>query len=88
MGEQIKFQEKPLDVGKWTTLIIVGLSKVPHEKRNQYLLDKVEKIRSALGTNNSTICKVVIETYSSAKELSSQMLSILDKEGVEKQFFN
>jgi hypothetical protein len=64
MGEIVAFQDKPLKVGQWTTLIIVGFCKVSHERRNQHIRDKVEMAKSVLGTKNSAIGKVVIETFS------------------------
>jgi hypothetical protein len=73
MGEHITFRGKhkrELHVGAWTTLIVIGFSKMPHEELNQYILDKVEKVKSALATRNSEIGKVIIETFSDEKELS------------------
>ena len=79
LGERIVFQGKELEVGNSTTLIILGFSKLQHLKHNQYILEKVEKAKSALGTKNCEIGKVVIETYSDKENLLSLLTSLLDQ---------
>lgn len=79
MGEKVVFQGNELEVGNWTTLIVLGFSKLQHLKHNQYILEKVEKVRAALGTKNCEIRKIVIETYSDKGELSSRLMSLLDQ---------
>ena len=79
MGEKIVFRDKELEVGNKTILIVVGFSKVPHPKHNQYILEKVEKAKSALDTKNSKIRKVLIETYSDRDNLQTVLQSLLDK---------
>jgi hypothetical protein len=79
MGERVVFQGKELEVGNSTTLIVLGYSKLHHPKHNQYILEKVEKARFALGTKNCGIGKVMIETYSDKDKLSILLTSILDK---------
>jgi hypothetical protein len=78
MGERLAFQRRELEVGSKTILIVLGFSKVPHPKHNQYILEKVEKVKSALGTKNSMIGKVVIETFPNEKELPMQLQSLLE----------
>jgi hypothetical protein len=78
MGEKVAFQGRELEVGSKTVLIVVGFSKVPHPKHNQYILEKVEKVKSALGTKNSQIGKVVIETFSDEKKLPMRVQSLLE----------
>ena len=79
IGEKLAFQGRELEVGNKTILIVVGFSKVPHPKHNQYILEKVEKARSALGTKNCEIRKVVIESYSDKDKLPTLLMSLLDK---------
>ena len=79
VGDQINFREKSLLVGVWTTLIIVGFSRVSHEKRNQHILAKVERIKPSLSSKNSSIGKVIIKTYSDETKLSPLLLYELDK---------
>jgi hypothetical protein len=79
MGDQIYFREKPLFVGRWTTLMIVGFSKEPHVKRNQHILAKVERIKPALSSKNSSIGKVIIKTFSDEAKLPALLLYELDK---------
>lgn len=55
VGDQINFRDESLLVGRWTTLLIVGFSKEPHVKRNQHILAKVERIKPALSSKNSSI---------------------------------
>ena len=77
IGERVVFQGKELEVGNSTALMVLGYSKLQHPKHNQYILEKVEKAKSALGTNNSRIGKIVIETYSDKNQLSALLLSLL-----------
>ncbi len=79
MGEKVAFQGRELEVGNKTILIVLGFSKVPHLKHNQYILEKVEKARSALDTKNSKIRKVLIETYSDKDNLHTLLQSLLDQ---------
>jgi hypothetical protein len=79
VGDQISFREKSLFVGRWTTLMIVGSSKEPHVKRNQHILAKVERIKPALSSKNSSIGKVIIKTFSDEAKLPALLLYELDK---------
>jgi hypothetical protein len=79
VGDQINFREKSLSVGRWTTLMIVGFSKEPHVKRNQHILAKVERIKPALSSKNSSIGKVIIKTFSDEAKLPALLLYELDK---------
>ena len=78
MGERVEFQGKELEVGNLTTLLVLGYSKLQHPKHNRYILDKVESAKSALGTKNCKIGKILIETYSNKDKLSSLLTSLLD----------
>jgi hypothetical protein len=79
MGDHIDFREKSLPVGVWTTLMIVGFSKEPHVKRNQHILAKVERIKPALSSKNSSIGKVIIKTFADEAKLPSLIMYELDK---------
>jgi hypothetical protein len=79
MGDQVNFREKSLSVGRWTTLMVVGFSKEPHVKRNQHILSKVERVKSALSSKNASIGKVVIKTFSDEAKLPALLLYELDK---------
>jgi hypothetical protein len=79
IGDQINFREKSLSVGRWTTLLIVGFSKEPHVKRNQHILAKVERIKPALSSKNSSIGKVIVKTFADEAKLSALLLYELDK---------
>jgi hypothetical protein len=79
VGDQINFREKSLLIGRWTTLMIVGFSKEPHVKRNQHILAKVERIKAALGSKNSSIGKVIIKTFTDEAKLPALLLYELDK---------
>jgi hypothetical protein len=79
MGEKVVFQGKELEVGNWTTLIILGFSKLHHLKHNEYILEKVENAKSALGTKNCEIRKIVIETFSDKETLSGVLTPLLQE---------
>ena len=66
-------------VGEWTTLVVLGKSKISHDKRIEHIRDNVEKYKSALSTANSKIGKIVIETFSDENELSELLPSALDR---------
>jgi hypothetical protein len=70
MGEQISFgKERLLAVDEHTSLFVFGKSKVSHEERIQYMLDKVTRFSSNLGTANSNIEKIDLKTFSTEQEL-------------------
>jgi hypothetical protein len=70
MGEQISFgKERLLAVDKDTSLLVFGKSTVSHEERIQYMLDKVKRFRSNMGTANSKIEKIDLKTFSTEQEL-------------------
>ena len=79
MGDQINFRGNSLSVGCWTTLMIVGFSKKPNVKRIQHILARVERVKLALSTNNSSIGNVVIKTFSDEAKLPALLLYELDK---------
>jgi hypothetical protein len=78
-GKHISFKGKELKIGKYTTLIVVGMSKADQDNRNQYFLKRIKKVKAALGTKNSRIGKVVIRTYADRKALSTEVPALLEK---------
>lgn len=79
MGDRVVFQGKEIEVGSSTTLMILGYSKSQHLKHNQYILERVQKAKSALGTKNCEIGKIVIESYSDKASLAGLLKSMLDQ---------
>ena len=78
-GKHILFKGTPLKIGKFTTLIVAGMSQADHEKRNKYLLKRIKKIKAVLGTKNSRIGRVMIKTYADEKELSVELPALLER---------
>jgi hypothetical protein len=78
-GECICFKRKVLDVGNFTTLLVVGIKKTNHKNRNEYILDRVNRVKASLGTQNTKIGKVVIKDYTDEAELLGKFPSLLDK---------
>jgi len=79
MGDQINFRGSSLPVGRWTTLMVVGFSKKPNVKRIQHILARLERLKPALGTKNSSIGHVLIKTFSDEAKLPALLLYELDK---------
>ncbi len=80
VGDYIFFHRKQkITVNKHTTLIVLGKSKISDDKRNKVLRKKIMKVKSKLSTNNSKIGNVVIKSFTDEKELSTLLLSEIDK---------
>ncbi len=78
-GDHINFRDRPLSVGVWTTLIMVSYNKAPNTRRNQYILARVQRVKPALGSKNSSIGKVLIKNFSDEAKLFSLIFYELDK---------
>jgi hypothetical protein len=79
LGDHISFRgERNFSVGEYTTLIVLGKSKVMHKKRNGYLREQGLKIKSSLSTANSAIGNIVIDTFAYEKGLYALLSSVLD----------
>jgi len=78
-GEYICFKRRELHVGDFTTLILVGINKTNHKGRNEIILEKVNRVKNSMGTQNARIKKVVIKTYSDERELLEKLPLLLDK---------
>jgi hypothetical protein len=72
-GEYICFKRKELQVKDFTTLIVVGVNKTNHNDRNKHILDRVNRVKTSLGTQNAKIREVIIKTYTDEKELMMQL---------------
>jgi hypothetical protein len=70
MGEHLSFgKDHPLVVDENTALFVFGKSKFAHAERIDYVLDKVKRFSSNLGTGNAKIKKIDIKTFSTDAEL-------------------
>ena len=74
-GDYVSFKGNKLNIGKYTTLVLAGVSKVDHDSRNQYIEEKVKDIR--ISTMNAEIGNVLIKTYKSTDEMLAQFPSFL-----------
>ena len=74
-GNHVSFKGNKLNVGKFTTLILAGVSKVDHDSRNKHIEEKVKDIR--ISTLNAEIGNVLIKTYKSTDEMLAQFPSLL-----------
>ena len=80
LGDHISFRgERELAVGEYTSLIVLGKSKVTHKKRNEYLREQGMKIKSNLSTANSVIGNIVIETFADERGLYALLSTVLGK---------
>jgi hypothetical protein len=69
-------REKVL-VGEWTTLIIIGKGG-GHDVRNERILKLANKAKSALGTVNSSIGNIVIESFPDSGNLEKTLMEQID----------
>ncbi|MEJ2707367.1 MAG: hypothetical protein P8074_07110 [Anaerolineales bacterium] len=79
---QLTFQGKrTLDVGPWTTLIVlVKSSGKLHEKRRRFIQKKMNLLKSSLKTRNATIDRIVIQPFQGEDELKSKAKELIGKE--------
>jgi hypothetical protein len=77
MGNFTIFGREPLIVDDRTKLVIVGINKVIHKKRNEYIRDRINNFKSSLLTGNSKLGEITIQTYPSGDELLSKLPSKL-----------
>ena len=79
MGSSIHLpKEKIAKVGKWTTLIILGKGE-GHKTRNERILKLADRAKSALGTVNSKIVKIVIESIGEKDNLEELLMKKVDE---------
>ena len=79
MGDHVVFKGKELKVGTGTTLIVIGYNKVRNKKHHEHIREKANNIKPALGTNNSKVGNIWIDTYSDEEKLSTVLTSLLKK---------
>ena len=80
LGDHISFRgEREFQVGEYTTLIVLGKSKVLHRNRNEHLREESMKIKAGLRSANAAIGKIVIEPYADEKGLYTLLSSLLDR---------
>ena len=77
MGNFILFGKEPLIAENRTKLFIVGINKVIHKKRNEYIRDRINNFKSYQLTSNSKLGEITIETYPGGDELLSKLPSKL-----------
>jgi len=73
-----KVDRKKVDVGKWTTLIII-VKGAGHEERNEYILKMVDDAKSALKTVNAGIGHIVIKSFSAKDDLKETLLEQIEE---------
>jgi hypothetical protein len=88
LGEKLTFEGRELEIGEWTTLFVITISIIKRKKLNQYIQEKVEQIKPSLGTNNSKIKNIIIETVESTMELFIWLEPVLEKALAEDLKFN
>jgi len=77
MADKVTFRRKPLDVGVWTTLLILGKGPRRNERRNMHLSDLVEAGRYGLATGNAAIGHVIIESFDGEADLRVRLLEVI-----------
>lgn len=71
LGNGIAFQGKDLQVGKWTTLILMVHGT--HLDRLAFLTEQISLIKLKLKTPNATIGRIIIDTYSKELQLVEKL---------------
>ncbi len=79
MASHVAFGKKhePLDVGQFTTLLVLGNGPKEHEQRNMYLSDLVQTCRVDLATGNAAIGHVIIESFQGEADLKVRLLEMI-----------
>jgi hypothetical protein len=79
LGEGVKFQGKrDLLVGPWTTLVILGRSKLrSHRARVDYLLEQARQIKTGLNAPNALIGQIVIDLFKDESDLLDKLRRII-----------
>jgi hypothetical protein len=75
LGSGVSFQGHPLQVGAWTTLIVLAhLDGTPHAARFAFLQEQVTALKAKLSTPNAGFGRVVLAGYRDAGELPKVLL--------------
>jgi hypothetical protein len=82
LGDRITFKgERTLDVGPWTTLIVLVKSTGKlHEKRRRFIQKKMNLLKPSLKTRNATIDRIVIRPFEFKGELQGELMEFIHKE--------
>jgi len=79
MGNSIyRPRREKMDVREWTTLIIIGKGS-GHKDRNEHIQKMANDAKSALGTANSRIGNIVIESVSANEDLDKVLMKKIDE---------
>jgi len=75
IGGGIKFQGKrDLQVGQWTTLIVLAHSRTQsHQAQVNFLKKQTKHLKSVLSTPNASIGQIVIDTFRCESELENKL---------------
>ena len=65
---------KKVNVGDWTTLIVIGKGSTGHKERKAHILKLAKSAGAAMGTNNSRVGELVIETISEDADLEELLM--------------
>ena len=81
LGGGIKFQgNRHLQIGSWTTLIVMGRSRWPsHQARISFLLEQAEELKNKLATPNASIGQIVIDLFRDEKDLLDKLPRQVEK---------
>ena len=79
LGRYIYNKRERLEIGNFTTLVLVGISASDHYNRNRYIQEQANAIRASLGTGNARIGKVVLKTYNNEQEMLHELPLYLEE---------
>ena len=77
LGNSVSFKGNKLNIGGFTTLILAGVSKADHDKRNEFIQASAKNI--AISTPNAEIGNILIKTYKDERDLLDQLPPLLEK---------
>jgi hypothetical protein len=77
MGDKVTFGERDLEVGVWTTLLILGRGPREHGPRNLHLSDHIEACRRALPSGNASIGHTIIQSFQAEADLTTRVLNAI-----------
>ena len=78
LGSKITFKKKDLEVGEWTTLIVIGNGPESHRPRNEFLAHEARAAQPTLAAGNNTIGEVVIQSFTRESELAPMLRQLVE----------
>jgi hypothetical protein len=79
MGNSIHLKRiGKVEVGDWTTLVILGRGS-DHESRNEYIQKKANNAKFDLGTENSKIGNIIVESFRANVDLEKVLMDLINK---------